>query len=296
VRLKQPKTKIADRFFSLVMTTKIIHSKLGQIEYSIIGQGKPIVFVNGGHSNCRETIYQKGLDVNDYCFITPSRPGYGKTPLTEINKTAKGTADLYAALLAELAISKATIVGISAGGLTAIEFAANYPEKTDSLVLMSAVTKDWLSREDKMYKGGKIIFNPKIEKYIWALYRFSFKLFPKLMTRTMFQEFSTHRPVKYTDGEVKELMNMTLTMRSGSGFVNDLDQRIDQQTLANVSCETLILHSSNDHSVDISHAHNANQKIRNSVIKVYKNRWGHLLWLGNEYDPILRDLKTHLGK
>src|SRR4051812_48135252 len=89
----------------------------GIIEYTLFGKGIPMLIVVGGHTNCSETIFRKGLNADTYCFITPSRPGYGLTPLTGENKTPEGTASLFVALLDKLNIDKAIVVGISAGGL-----------------------------------------------------------------------------------------------------------------------------------------------------------------------------------
>lgn len=277
------------------MTISTIETIKGKVEYSLLGQGKPILFIHGGHVNCRETIFFKGLDSTKYCFITPSRPGYGNTPLTDINKTPKGTADLFIALLEELNFKKSIVIGISAGGLTALEVAANYPNHIESLILISALTKKWFADPDKMYKGGKVIFAPKLEAFTWLFYRLFFRLFPKIMARTMFKALSKHRPIDFTAGELQELKQLTLQMRSGSGFINDLDQNIDQEILSGIDCPTLILHSENDNSVDISHAQNAKARIRNSKLVIVKNHWGHLLWLGTAYERILSEMKKHIG-
>ena len=210
------------------MAISVIETPKGKIEYSLRGMGKPILIIHGGHVNCRETIFQKGLDPAKFCFITPSRPGYGNTPITALNKTAKGTAELIIALLDELKLTTVTVIGISAGGLTALEIAANYPDRIERLILISALTKKWFAPNDKVYIGGKRLFAPKIERFTWLLYRLFFMLFPKLMTRMMFKELSIYRPVSFTKSESKELMKMTTSMRSGYGFVNDLDQNIDQ--------------------------------------------------------------------
>jgi pimeloyl-ACP methyl ester carboxylesterase len=79
------------------------------------------------------------------------------------------------------------------------------------------------------------------------------------------------------------------------GFSNDLDQAIDQEILSKVECPTLILHSENDNAVDISHALNARDKIKNSKLVFFKNRWGHLLWIGTDYGVVLRELKQQIG-
>jgi pimeloyl-ACP methyl ester carboxylesterase len=276
------------------MTTSAIETIKGSIEYCIRGQGIPILFVHGGHVNCRETIFQKGLDPNKFCSIAPSRPGYGKTPLTDLNKTPKGTAALFIALLDYLKLHKVVVIGISAGGLTALEIAANYPDRVERLVLMSALTKKWFSKTDKVYIGGKRFFAPGTEGFTWALYRLFFKFFPTRMTTIMFKALSNYRPVKFTPEEFKELKQMTLNMRSGYGFHNDLDQTIEQEILSRIECPTLILHSENDGAVDYSHALNAKNNIKNSKLVVLKNRWGHLLWLGKEYDQVLEALKPQL--
>jgi pimeloyl-ACP methyl ester carboxylesterase len=276
------------------MTISIIETAKGKIEYYLRGQGTPILFVHGGHVNCRETVFQKGLDPDKFCFITPSRPGYGRTPLTDLNKTPKETADLFIALLDQLKLHKVIVIGISAGGLTALEIAANYAERVESLVLMSALTKKWFDKTDKVYIGGKKLFAPRIEGLTWSFYRISLKLFPKVMTTIMFKELSNYRPVEFTVNELKELKQITMNMRSGYGFHNDLDQTIEQEILSRIECPTLILHSENDNAVDYSHSLNAKNNIKNSKLLVFKNRWGHFLWLGPEYNHVLAELKRQL--
>ncbi len=276
------------------MVTLSIETSKGKIEYTLLGSGKAILMVVGGHTNCKETIFRKGLDSDKYCFITPSRPGYGLTPLTEQNKTAKGTADLLVALLDKLNIQKAIVVGISAGGLSALEIAANYPDRVENLILMSSLTKKWFVKTDKVYKGAKMIFAPQIERYTWFFYRLFFRLFPKAMTRAMFKELSKYRPIDFTEEEFHELRRMTLIMRSYQGFDNDLDQTIEQETLRRIECPTLILHSENDNSVDISHSRNAKDNIENSRLVTFNNHWGHLLWIGSDYEPILKELKLQI--
>ncbi|MEO5909656.1 MAG: alpha/beta hydrolase [Pelobium sp.] len=276
------------------MTTSQKETSQGKVEYTLLGNGRPMLIVVGGHTNCKETIFHKGLDPEKICFVTPSRPGYGLTPLTNQNKTPKGTSDLFVSLLDELKIEKTIVVGISAGGLTALEIAANYPERVENLILMSALTKKWFVKTDGVYKGAKRIFAPKIEPITWFFYRLFFRLFPNLMTKTMFKQISTFRPVQFTNEEFQELKQMTLIMRSYQGFDNDLDQNIDQEIFKLIKCPTLILHSKNDNSVNISHAQNAKDKIINSKLVTFNNRWGHLLWLGTEYNPILKELKQQI--
>lgn len=276
------------------MTISIVDTDKGKIEYSLHGQGKPLLIIHGGHVHCNETIFQKGLDPDKYCFLTPSRPGYGNTPLTDVNKTPKGTAEFYIALLDKLNVNKVTVIGISAGGLAALEFAARYADRIENLILMSALTKKWFTKTDRTYIGGKIIFNPKVEQVTWLFYKVLFLLIPKLMTSIMFKALSKYRPVKFKQIELQELKQMTMNMRSGKGFNNDLDQNIEQEILHKILCSCLILHSETDNQVSIAHAENAKEKIKNSKMITFKNRWGHMLWFGDEYQPVLTELKSFL--
>jgi pimeloyl-ACP methyl ester carboxylesterase len=273
------------------MTTHLINTPKGAIEYTSIGTGIPLLFVHGGHSNCKETLFHKGFDPTIFQLITPSRPGYGQTPLVP-NYSPRDTADLFIALLDVLKIDSVIVIGISAGGLTALELAANYPNRINKLLLLSAVTHKWLTEQDALYKKGKMIFKPSIEQYSWALFRLFYTLFPSLMAKTMFKELSTKTPFLLNSEEIKELRSMINKQRSFTGFVNDLDQNIEQSVISKITCPTLILHSLNDNSVNISHAHHAQQGIKNAVLKTFDNKWGHLLWLGEDcLDPIHEALK-----
>lgn len=268
----------------------------GPIEYSIEGQGAIVVIAHGGHMDCREQLVKKGLDRSKFRLLLPSRPGYGRTPLTEKNKTPEGTAALFLALLNKLGIHSIALIGISAGGLTALAFAAKYPNRVHKLILCAALTKKWFSETDIAYKTAKVLFHPRIERLTWKMYRLSLRAMPRLMTRQMFRTLSTYRPVRYTDEEMAEWKSVAESMRSRRGFANDLEQWIDQSQLTSIRCSTLILYSENDNQIHTSHARNAHEYIKNSQLHMFKNRWGHMIWIGDEYLPVLKILNAFLQK
>lgn len=268
-------------------------TELGQVEYSVRGVGTPLVFFHGGHSSCKETVFQKGFDPSRYMLITPSRPGYGKTPLLK-NTTPRKTADLIERLLGSLGIEKAGVVGISAGGLPAIEYAARYPGNTTCLILISAVTRKWLDQNDALYRRGMKMFSPKRENLSWKLFRTFFRLFPNTMTKTLFNELSTVKDPSFTSGEIEQIKEMTFRQASGTGFVADLNHSLGAKTIQNVRCPTLILHSENDKSVPLEMAYYAEESIENSILKTYKNKWGHLLWVGEDSKAPIQDTNDFL--
>jgi len=263
------------------MNCKIINTRLGKIEYKSVGKGMVVLFVHGGHSNCNEILCHKRFNLEKYQLIIPSRPGYGKTPLDN-NTTPKQAADLIVELLNHLSIGNVIVYGISAGGLTAIELASNYPNKISKLILASAVSKKWFDEEDKMYKIAKKIFNPKIEKYTWRMIRFFSSMFPNMIAKSFYLQFSKSPIHKLKTEDIHELFSTIKIFNSKKGFLNDIDQNINDAIITKIKCKSLIIHSKNDNSVSIEHAKYANKMIRKSKIEILQNEWGHLFWIGDD--------------
>lgn len=269
------------------MKVETIKTDKGQIEYSIVGEGTPILIIHGGHSNCQETLSHKGFNKFKYKLITPSRPGYGNTPLYD-NITPTKTADLLVALLDYLGIEKIIIYAISAGGLTSIAFAGNYPERVDKLILASAVSKKWLDKNEQKYKTAKILFNPKTERIVWRLIRFFSIIFPKMIANNFYPEFSKNKPHKLEKIDIKELLSTFRYFNSKSGFMSDIEHDVENGLISEIQCSTLIIHSKNDNSVLFEHAQHANRMIKNSKLVGLDNEWGHLFWIGNDSNISIR--------
>ena len=214
-------------------------------------------------------------------MITPSRPGYGNTPLND-NKTPKQATDLIISLLDYLNIEKVILYGVSAGGLTTIELASNYPERVKKLILASAVSKEWLDKNGKLYKIARWLFNPKVEGFVWGMIRFISGLFPNMIAKLFYPEFTTNLPHKLIKEDVKELLSMFRNFSPGTGFINDIDQNIDNDIISKIKCPTLIIHSKNDNSVPFEHALYSNKMIKNSKLVELNNEWGHLFWIGTD--------------
>ncbi len=263
------------------MSIKVIETKLGDVEYSTVGEGTPILFLHGGHSNCHDTLSHKGFDLEKFQLITPSRPGYGRTTLKN-NKTPEQAADLFTELLNYLALEKVIVYGISAGGLTAIELASNYSNRVSRLVLASTISKEWLDKNSRTYRIARTMFNPIIENLTWGAVRFFSFLFPQIIARSFFSQFSAKPMHKLNSDDVKELLKTLKHYSSGEGFLNDIDQNIEEDVINRIECPTLIIHSRNDSSVSIDHPEHSNRMIKLSTLEILDNEWGHLFWIGQD--------------
>ncbi len=254
------------------------------VEYSIVGQGRPVLVFHGGHSNCQEEFGYEALVDSGFSVITPSRAGYGTTS-PEIGTSLSTACYYYAKLLDHLNIDNAHVIAISAGGPTGIYFAAHFHEYTRSLVLQSAVTKEWLTPKDIEYKAANVLFHPKTEKYTWKLLSSFSNTFPNFMFKQMLPSFSklSYKEVKDKMGEndVEAIRKMNNRQRSGYGFEIDLQQinELSVRDLHAVSCPTLIMHSKHDRSVSLDHAYFAKENIPMAELQLL-DAWGHLIWLG----------------
>jgi len=271
------------------MKFETIKTDKRKIEYSIVGEGTPVLFLHGGHSNCRETLFHKGFDTSKYQLITPSRPGYGNTPLNN-NNTPKKAANLIISLLDHLNIKKVIAYAVSAGGLTSIEMAGNYPDRVEKLILASAVTKKWLDKDGHVYKTAKRLFNPKSEKVVWSMIRFFSKIFPRMIANNFYHQFSSNKTHQLSEYDMKELLNTFKHYHSKLGFISDIEHDISSDLISKIKCPTLIVHSKNDNSVPYEHAEYANKMIENSTLVGLDNDWGHLFWIGNDSNETIKKI------
>jgi 2-hydroxy-6-oxonona-2,4-dienedioate hydrolase len=123
----------------IAAASKIADTPCGRIEYGEQGEGIPVLALHGAGGG-----YDQGLLIanqlgDQFHVIAPSRFGYLNTPIPEDGSVA-AQADAYACLLDQLNVEQVAVVADSAGGPSALQFALSYPERVNSLILVSAVS------------------------------------------------------------------------------------------------------------------------------------------------------------
>lgn len=278
------------------MMREVITTSIGKVEYALKGKGIPVLFIHGGHSNSHDELFHKGFDLTKYQLITPSRPGYGNTPLGT-NQSAKNAADLFVQLLDYLKIDRVILYAVSAGGLTAIEIAANHSERINKLILASAVTKVWLTKNESTYRIAKLIFRPKVEAFTWALVRLFGKLMPRFIAARFYPQFSNKKGTHTLKKEdVMALLTSFKHYNSKEGFLNDIEQRVDHNVLSKIKCPTFIIHSKYDSSVSFEHALHAQAEIRGAILCELANEWGHLFWIGKDSETSIKKVMQFIAQ
>lgn len=109
-----------------------------ELYYEIYGKGKPLVLIHGGGSTI-ETNYSKLIPLlaENRQVIAMELQAHGRTADRDTPLSFAQDADDVAALLNNLEIPKADILGFSNGGQTAIEMALRHPELIHKLILAS---------------------------------------------------------------------------------------------------------------------------------------------------------------
>jgi 3-oxoadipate enol-lactonase len=110
-----------------------------ELYYETIGDGFPLVLIHGWSADGLSYLFQIPLAYH-YRLILPDLRGHGKSPKPQTEYTAEILASDVNRLLEKLAVEKAIICGGSLGGKVALQFALDYPEKVEALILVNTAS------------------------------------------------------------------------------------------------------------------------------------------------------------
>ncbi len=267
----------------------------GEIEYRLDRRGDAVVVAfHGGHVRAGLALCEEVFAAAGCTVLVPSRPGYGRTPLSTGTSVEEYT-DVVRALCVRLGIDRVSAaVGISGGGPTATTMAARHPDLVERLILVSAVS--WLPYPDRRTRlGARVIFTAKTERATWAGVRTFVRVAPDTCLRLMLRSLST-----CPAGEVVAalhpddramLLALFAQMRSGRGFLNDL--RPTPDVTARVDQPTLVIATRTDRGVPFAHAQSLASNIRHAEL-VESRAHSHFVWLGPDWPAIAERIHAFL--
>ena len=252
--------------------SEIYESSLGPIEYKIRGNNGPVVLIAhgtpGGHD---QTIGH----TSGYRVLTPSRPGYLRTPLS-VGYTPLEQAAAFKELLDGLGIQKVIVIGISGGGPSSMEFAAAFPERTLGLVALEAVSfSEDLSDED----AAGLEFSDRDTMFsLLSLHLLNDRAIAEyLLPNKNNQERALADPKK-----IQSLKDLVWTIwpfsKRRDGFYNDYEHFSELSLpLSSIKVPTTIIHGDEDINVDIEQARYIKKLIPNSRLYVIEGADHYML-------------------
>jgi len=116
-----------------------------RLYYEVLGRGHPLVLIHGFTANTRLWDDQFEVFAKRFKVVRYDVRGFGKSALPIVGKEYSHTEDLKA-LLNQLGIDYAYVIGSSMGGRIALDFALEYPEVTKALILVDSSLggfEDW---------------------------------------------------------------------------------------------------------------------------------------------------------
>ena len=239
-----------------------------KIHYNEAGTGDPLIFLHGsgpGASSWSNFARNVGPLSEDYRCILMDQPGYGKSgevvlkadqPRSIVN--SRGVIGLMDAL----GLQKASLVGNSMGGATALNVALDHPDRVDKLILMGSGS------------GGVNIFAHLPSEGI--------KILNDLFINTTLDGFRRLINVMLYDGE--SVPDEILKQRYETAMANQQHlenrnksnntQRDISSDLGKITHPTLIIHGRNDRVVPLEGSLRLLAGLPNSRLEVF-NKCGH---------------------
>ncbi|MBT3313381.1 MAG: alpha/beta fold hydrolase [Anaerolineae bacterium] len=222
----------------------------------VYGEGDALVFIHGLGSASQDWKFQTAFFAEHFQTITYDVRGHGQSEKPKGPYSVPLFAQDLAALLDELNVEKAHIVGLSMGGWIALQFGLDYPERTHSLTIVNSwvdmrlkTLEDW-----KGYIQRAIIFRlfsmRKIGEVLGA------KLFIKPEQKELLNDFikswaKNHKP------------SYMASFQSGIGW--SVEDRLGE-----ITCPVLVIAADEDYT-PVSEKQTYTDKIPNARLAVIED-------------------------
>ena len=109
------------------------------------GEGDPIIFVHGWMEDCSMWNSQIEYFSREHRVIAYDQRGHGRSDKPEKGYSIQNLSDDLYSFTQNLNIKRFTLIGHSMGGMTAMVFALDHPEKISKLILIGTDAKSTLS-------------------------------------------------------------------------------------------------------------------------------------------------------
>jgi pimeloyl-ACP methyl ester carboxylesterase len=270
--------------------SEILNTDQGDIEYAVKGEGVPVLMLHGAGGGYDQGLWAGKLYLGDgYKFISVSRYGYLRSPIPK-DPSIKKQAALYRTLLDRLNIKKVIVVGISAGGPSATQFANDYPDKTSALILLSAVSEAEAPGDKPSFYVKIIHLIQQSDYAYWVFTEFMQSTILSLMgvPPEVYQNFTPAQ--KEMAQEMLDIMHPMTPRYKGTINDGEMIQREEVSTKY-LSAPTLIIHAEDDALVSYHHAEDAHKRIKQSRL-ILLNTGGHALL--SQMDEVRQYVKEFL--
>lgn len=225
--------------------SQMYKTSVGMIEATLIGHGSTVLISHGGGGGYDMGLWLAQFIGGQFQYVAPSRFGYLRSPLPP-KPTPETQADMYAALLDILNVNSVIIIGLSAGGPSALQFALRHSGRCHGLIMLSAASRPI----------------PPLPPILQAIYPFMLKsdfipwLLYSMTPHAVFQANGVSRAlltkIKFDQDKMRLLdalyQTTFLSTLRREGIINDMHQltTLSSYPIEQIITPTLVLHAVND--------------------------------------------------
>jgi pimeloyl-ACP methyl ester carboxylesterase len=280
---------------------QFIDSPHGPIEFAEAGDGPAVLFIHGAGGGFDQGLGLGAAFLGDgYRIIAPSRFGYLGTPLPG-DASPQAQSDAHLRLLDALQLESVAVMGVSAGGPSAMQLALRHPDRCSALVLV--VPMAWAPQRAAGDARLSPLFLPVLKAV--ASSDFLFWTAMKIARATLVQTLLGTPTLVYRNATCEERRNVDQMLRiilpvsrRVAGIWNDSEiaSHLTRYPLEEMRVPTLVLSAADD-------LYDTYESSRYTAEQIHGARFtgfptgGHLL-LGHEAEvrtEITRFVQEHVG-
>ena len=258
--------------------------------YESNGAGEPLVLIPGFASGAWSWFKQTEELSKDFRIVTFDPHGIGKSKSPNTGGRSNFSLDVFAEdvldLLDALGIKKTHIVGASFGGFVAQEFALEFPERLNKLVLVCTTA------------GGANHVKPS-EAVLRSFAPDESLTRGERIRRFLRPAFTEEFNINYAD-EVERVCRMREESDvSESTYFDQLETAFNfdlENKIRSIKAETLVLTGDKDLIVPMQNSVNLSNSIPNATLKIVKNG-SHMFFIekADEFNQIISEFLVGTG-
>lgn len=251
-----------------------------KIGYDDEGEGEPFILLHGLGGDVREWLLQTPYFSKFYRVIAVDLPGHGSSTMPNKVYSLQDHAKVILGLVDKLGLEKINLLGNSMGGMVSVEFAVDYPDRLDKLVLVSTAAR-------LVESSGDVIM-----EWVNSFRELGFEAFFQKEVETIFHpKFIKENPwVIQLLRDVWKGRSLDTITWAVQGFT-EWDRLSD---LDKITCPTLIIHGEDDRIIPVEEALEMHRHIKNSKVHVFKET-GHAV-IAEKADEFNELVKKFLQK
>ena len=204
------------------------------INYEIIGDGQPLLFIHGLGSSLRDWEEQIPVFSKKFKVITLDLRGHGQTDKPKGPYSISMFAEDIAELIKSLKIDPVHVVGISLGGAIGFHLAIDHPDITKSLVVVNMSA----SVPIKSLKEKQMFFLRVLIVKMMGMKKMGEVLAKRLFIKPEQEELREKMASRWAENDKKAYLSSLKTLKNWSVL----------ERLQEIKCPTLVISSDEDYT------------------------------------------------